>query len=116
MSRKSPVAPSPGVVIEGDGDRLALAGVLDIRTLTQARAAIGQWSKPRESRVLDLTGLDGLDTTGALFLCELSAGQVELAGVRPEHQRLIDLVGALERKPLQQPRAPARWRQLLIQL
>ena len=117
MTRKSPRASSPGVAIEGDGDRLVVEGVLDIRTLGQARAALDPWSKKQSrSRVLDLKGLEGLDTAGALFLCELADRDIELAEASAEHQRLIDLIGALERKPLVQPRVLARWRQLVIQI
>lgn len=116
MRRNTPGAPTPGVAIEGEGDRRSLAGALDIRTLQQARAALDAWAQPRGARVLDLARLDRLDTSGALLLCELAGQQVELAGVREEHRRLIDLVGALEHEPLEHPRAPARWRQLLMQI
>lgn len=98
--------------ITGDGDRLALEGVLDIHTLSEAEAAL----KERKSGALDLAKLSGLDTPGALFLCGLREKKVELTGVRAEHKALLDLICGLEVKPL--PKVPyvARWRQLVIQL
>ncbi len=61
----------PAVIVSGEGDRLALAGELDIATLAGARQALKKWSKPGTSRSLDVAGLDRLDTPGALFLCGL---------------------------------------------
>lgn len=95
---------------------MALDGVLDIHSLNEARIALGQWLKQRKSRALDLRKLSGLDTPGALFLCELRDQHVELTGVRAEHEQLLDLVCGLERKPLAKPKAIPRWRELIIQL
>ena len=75
----------PALTIEGEGDRRSLDGVLDLRTLNQARPALQSWRKQRKSHVLDISKLRGLDTPGALFLCELRDRHVELAGVQPEH-------------------------------
>jgi len=107
---------SPTLAIDGDGDRLALDGVLGIRTLEQARQALERWRTQRKSHVLDVSKLSGLDTPGAMFLCELRDKQVELAGIRPEHEALLELIGGLQRKPLVKPPAVPRWRELVIKL
>lgn len=116
MARASLEPPTPALVFDGNDDRLVLAGVLDMRTLDQARDALQQWLKQHKSGVLDLHKLDGLDTPGALFLCDLAAKRVELTGVRAEHQQLLGLLGGLERKPLLKPKPVPRWRQLVIQI
>ena len=54
----------PTVVVSGDGDRLALAGALEIATLPAARNSLKQWSKQGPSRSLDVSRLDSLDTPG----------------------------------------------------
>ena len=69
---------SPILAVDGNGDRLALDGVLGIRTLDQARHALEQWRKQRKAQVLDVSKLSGLDTPGAMFLCELRNKHVEL--------------------------------------
>src|SRR3989442_379827 len=107
---------SPTLAIEGNDDRLSLDGVLGIRTLDQARQALERWRKQRKSHVLDVSKLSGLDMPGAMFLCELRDKHVELAGVQPEHEALLELIGGLQRKPLTKPPAVPRWRQLVIQL
>ena len=109
-------SPSPTLAIDGDDDRLALDGVLGLPTLDQARQALEHWRKQRKARVLDVSKLSGLDTPGAMFLCELRDKQVELAGVQPEHEALLELIGGLQRKPLVKPPAVPRWRELVIQL
>ena len=107
---------SPILAVDGNGDRLALDGVLGIRTLDQARHTLEQWRKQRKAQVLDVSKLSGLDTPGAMFLCELRDKHVELAGVQPKHEALLELIGGLQRKPLVKPPAVPRWRQLVIQL
>jgi phospholipid/cholesterol/gamma-HCH transport system permease protein len=116
MPRASTEPSTPALAVTGEDDRLALDGVLDIRTLDQARDALKHWLTQRKSRVLDLRKLDGLDTPGALFLCELTARKVELTGVSPEHEHLLELIGGLERKPLAKPRVVPRWRQIIVQI
>ena len=95
---------------------MALEGVLDMHSLEQVRSALGQWIKQRKSRALDLSKLSGLDTSGAMFLCELRDKQVELTGVTLEHGQLLELVCGLERKPLVKPKTMPRWRELIVQL
>jgi len=116
MAGASSKSSVPTLVIDGEGDRLALAGVLGIRTLAQARQALERWRKQRKPHVLDVGKLSGLDTPGAMFLCELRDQHVELAGVQPGHEALLELIGGLPRKPLAKPPAIPRWRQLVIQL
>ena len=106
----------PMLAIEGDGDRRSLDGILGMRTLAQARQALDDWRKQRKPLVLDVSKLGGLDTPGAMFLCELRGKHVELAGVRPEHAALLELIGSLPRKALVKPAVIPRWRQLVIQL
>lgn len=116
MPRASSEPPLPTLALSGDDSRMTLAGVLDVRTVHQARAALQHWLRQRKSHVLDLSQLESLDTPGALFLCELAGRQVEMTGVRAEHEQLLGLLGGLERKPLLKPRAIPRWRQLVIQI
>ncbi len=106
----------PTIVVSGDGDHLALAGALEIVTLTAAKNALKQWSKPGPSRALDIAKLDSLDTPGALFLCGLRDKGVELTGIRTEHQALLDLICGLDLKPLPKVESVPRWRQSIIQL
>ena len=110
---------SANLAVRGDGDRLTLEGALEIATIAEATRALAQWLRERAGgrhRALDLGSLTGLDSPGALLLCELRKKGVELTGVRAEHKALIDLVCGLELKPLPKRRAASRWRQLLIQL
>ena len=106
----------PGVAVTGEGDHLALEGVLDIRTLTAAEAALQHWQQQRKSRALDIGKLRDIDTPGALFLCELRAKGVELTGIRAEHKSLLDLICGLELKPLPKPATVPRWRQFVIDI
>lgn len=112
----SAASASPTIAISGDGDRLALAGVLDIRTLGVAENSLKQRLKQRKSRALDLGKLSGLDSPGALFLCGLRDKGVELTGVRAEHKALLDLICGLDLKPLPKVAPVARWREVIIGL
>lgn len=110
-------APSPPtVVVSGDGDRLALAGTLEIITLPEARNYLKKWSKQGASRTLDIAKLDSLDTPGALFLCGLRDSGVELTGIRAEHRALLDLICGLDLKPLPKADSVPQWRQIIIRL
>ncbi len=52
--RRAPSKSAPSkIALQGDGDQMALDGVLDIHTLEQARSALGKWIKQRKSRSLD---------------------------------------------------------------
>lgn len=115
MQRPSPEPSSPTVAISGDGDRLTLEGALDIRTLAEVEKSLKR-TKHSKSRTLDLRNLTSLDTPGALFLCELREKGVELTGIRAEHKTLLDLICALELKPLPKLKPVPRWRQLIIEL
>lgn len=109
-------APRPTVVVSGDGDRLALAGALDISTLAEAGNALKSWSKKGPSRSLNVAKLDNLDTPGALFLCGLRDKGVKLTGIRADHQALLDLICELDLKPLPKAAATPRWCHFVIQL
>lgn len=106
----------PRLVVSGDGDRLALAGVLEMATLAEARNCLKKESKQGPSRVLDIAGIDSMDTPGALFLCGLRDKGVELTGIRAEHQALLDLICTLDLKPLSKVKAVPRWRQVITRL
>ncbi len=106
----------PTVVVSGDGDRLVLAGALEIVTLAEARNSLKKWSKPGPSRSLNVAKLDSLDTPGALFLCGLKDKGVELTGIRAEHRALLDLICGLDLKPLPKVESVPHWRQIIIQL
>ena len=56
---------------------------------------------------LDLSGLDSLDTPGALLLCALRNENVKLTGVRPEHKALLELVCGLDLQAAAQERTVA---------
>jgi len=105
---------SPAIDIRADGDDLALAGVLDIRTLPEVERALDQRAKGRKLQSINLADVSALDTPGALFLCDLRKRGVELNGVRGEHKALLELICSLELKPL--PKAPRarRWRSMII--
>ena len=109
-------AAAPAIAVTGEGDRMALEGVLDVHTLAAAREALQGWLKKRGGRALDLGKLDGLDTPGALFLCGLREKDVELTGVRAEHKALLDLICGLEMKPMPKPHTMPRWREIIVQL
>jgi phospholipid/cholesterol/gamma-HCH transport system permease protein len=113
-SRRKP-AESPLTIDQRDGSP-ALRGTLDIRTVAQAERGLEQvWGKGK-SRALDLRGLDHLDTPGALLLCALRNKDVELTGVRPEHQSLLDLICGLDLQPLPKPKTVSRVREVVTQL
>lgn len=106
----------PTIVVSGDGDRLALAGALEIATLAEAKNSMKKWSTQGPSRAVDIAGVVSLDTTGALFLCGLRDKGVELTGIRAEHQTLLDLICGLDLKPLPKVESIPRWRQMIIQI
>jgi phospholipid/cholesterol/gamma-HCH transport system permease protein len=106
----------PAVIVGGVGDRVELAGALEIGTLGEARESLKQWTMQGPSRSLDVGKLDSLDTPGALFLCALRDQGVQLTGIRAEHRALLDLICGLDLKPLPQAAPLPRWRQLVIQL
>jgi phospholipid/cholesterol/gamma-HCH transport system permease protein len=118
MPTDVPALVPPGLALSGDGDRLALEGVLDIHALTELRRSLQHWQKQGRGgharRALAVGKLSGLDTPGALFLCELRDKGVELTGVRAEHKALLDLVCGMDVKPLPVPPSIPRWRQLVI--
>lgn len=94
-------------------------GPLGIRTLTEARQLLkdrlGQDPGAQTKGTLDVSGLDGLDTPGALLLCELQHSGFELTGVRAEQKALLELVAAHDLQPLPRIEAIPRWRQLITQ-
>jgi phospholipid/cholesterol/gamma-HCH transport system permease protein len=102
--------------VTGEAGHLTLEGALDVHTLTAAQELLRHSLKKRGSHALNLAELGQLDTPGALFLCELRDKGVRLTGIRVEQQRLLDLVGGLDLKPLPTLRSVSRWRQLIIQL
>ena len=116
MPRASSASPSPSITIDDDGAHAALKGALGIHTLPELEASLKAQPSKGRSRALELSGLTELDTPGALFLCALRKDGVDLTGVRPEHQALLDLVGGLDLKPLPKVAQIPRWRQLVIEL
>lgn len=116
MPRALSEPPTPAIAIDADGERPALRGALQIRTLVEAERSLELWSRDGKGRALDLSTLSTLDTPGALFLCRLRNQGVELTGIRAEHKALLDLVRGLELKPLPKARPVPRWRQLITEL
>ncbi|MEP7329414.1 MAG: ABC transporter permease, partial [Betaproteobacteria bacterium] len=106
---------APDVAVTGEGEQLALEGVLDRRTLVAAEIALRQLQRKRGSRTLDIGKLREIDTPGALFLCGLRDKGVELTGVRTEHKSLLDLICSLDLKPPPKPVPAPRWRHFVIQ-
>ncbi len=102
---------APALRVSGDGDHHALAGALTIGTLPAARHSLAAWTGRGAACTLDVAGLTSLDTPGALFLCALRDTGVALAGVRADHQLLVDLIGDLDLTPAPALAAPPRWRQ-----
>jgi ABC-type transporter Mla MlaB component len=107
---------SPELAIDDRGDHPVLEGVLDIRSVPNAQVLLARWRKKPKGRALDVSGLETLDTPGALLLCALRREDVELTGVRPEHRALLDFVCGLDLKPLPALRSVPRWREVVIQL
>jgi phospholipid/cholesterol/gamma-HCH transport system permease protein len=95
-----------------DGDRAAFEGTLDVRTVGDAE----RFMEGHRTRSIDVGNLSALDTLGALFLWQWQRSDGELTGVQPPQQRLLDLVGGLDARPLPRVKAPRRWRQLVMQL
>lgn len=93
-----------------------LQGRLDWHTLAQVKEALQHDRRKCAVSTLDLRNLDTLDSTGALFLCELREQGIVFSGVRPEHSALLDLVCGLELRALPQPKKLPRWRELAIQI
>ena len=62
MRKAVPEPLASPMALSGEGDRRVLEGVLDIRTLAQARDFLGPWLRQHKSRELDLAGLSALDT------------------------------------------------------
>ena len=110
MAKTAAEPPPAAFAVKGDGEHLTLEGALDIRTLTDARKALGERMKGRKAATLDIAGLSALDSTGALFLCGLRGKNGEITGVRPEHKALLDLVCGLDLKPLPKVPVVARWK------
>jgi phospholipid/cholesterol/gamma-HCH transport system permease protein len=108
--------PQAALVVSGEGNSLALAGVLEISTLVDAGNLLSGWSKHGPSRQLDIARLSSLDTSGALLLCGLRDKGVQLTGVGAEQRSLLDLVYGLDLKPIPKVKAVSRWRQFLVQL
>lgn len=107
--------PTSSVAIEPRPDGVAIRGALDIRTLQDAQRALASWRK-RKAGVIDLAGLERLDTPGARLLCTLRDRDIELVGLRKEHAALLDLVCGLPVKPLPAPPDVPRWLKVIIDL
>src|SRR5215469_3333254 len=112
--------PPATLSLHEEGDSLALEGALETSTLAEFTRSLAQWLKERGAdrhvRALDLKGLSGLDTPGALFLRELREKGVELTGASAEHKALLEFIDGLELEPLPQVPATPRWRKLLIDI
>ena len=76
--------------------RMVLTGALTIAHATQAitelKAALGKKTK---WQAVDISGLDALDTAGALLLCDLGR-DIPIAGASDTHRALLELISSLE--------------------
>ena len=106
----------PSITLQGDGERARMAGALVIRTLASAKAALDQRAGGRKLESLDLSGLESLDTPGALFLCDLRASGVQLAAARREHASLLELVCGLDLAPLPRAKEVSRAREFVADI
>ena len=116
MPSTSTTLSTPAFAVSGEGDRLALEGALDVRTLASATESLQRQVKQRKLRALDVDKLEELDTPGALLLLGLAGKGVELTGVRAEHRARRDLIGRLKLQPLPHPAAVPRWREWVIDI
>ena len=116
ISSKPTMPAPPAIAISGDGERLVLAGALDIHTLAEAKRGLQARQKKRHAYTLDLAALTSLDTPGALFLCELRNKGVQLTGASKAHAALLDLIANLDLKSLPKVKMPPRWRELVMAL
>jgi phospholipid/cholesterol/gamma-HCH transport system permease protein len=113
--RTSPKAREPVLVIdEGDGTT-ALRGTLDIHSVVEAQRKLLR-SGGRVPSSIDLSGLERLDTPGALLLCALHERNAQFTGLRPEHEALLGLVCALDVKPLPKRQPVSRAREIVVAL
>lgn len=124
MTTESTEAPSNPVrelardrklVVDERGGRIALRGTLDIHTVTDARGRLLRAGDPGRPTI-DLSGLERLDTPGALLLCSLRDRKAQFTGLRPEHGALLELVCALDVTPLPSRQASSRARELIVAL
>jgi phospholipid/cholesterol/gamma-HCH transport system permease protein len=118
MRRHAFAAGAPDIasalVVDGEGACLSLKGDLGLRTLDVLRHALHrQGPDPAE---LDLTGLQRLDTPGAMLLCGLREQGLRLEGLHARHADLLKLVCGLQTQEV--PRTPrvARWLEIVIDL
>ena len=110
MKRISPTSPVQ-LIVSADGRVIQLVGVLSIHTIADAEVGL----RNAERKTIDLSGLTGLDTSGALFLCTLKKSG-ELINIRPEHDTLLDLICALDNRPLPRQEEIPAWREFLTNL
>ena len=109
--------PASNTLARNDSNVLAVEGALTIHTLMATKQSLQRHVSSTKSVALDLAGVTSLDTPAALYLCELlKKKNVTLTNIRPEHQALLDLIGALELKDLPKPKTQPAGRQLIIRL
>ena len=93
----------------GAAHHVAVSGELDIASVEQLeRVLLDVEQADGEPIVLDLTGLDFIDSTGLRLVLDANArcggpnGRLAIAG-SPAVERLLDIVGLRERLPLITP-------------
>lgn len=75
--------------------RLVLTGSLTVRQLPHAADQLQATLKDAKgATAIDISGLDKLDTAGALLLCDASA-TLPIAGAGDDHLALLELIGGL---------------------
>ncbi len=78
-----------------DGTRLVLSGQLTLATIGPLEAALRAMDGP--IRIVDLAGVDEIDTVGAYVVCRLARAQnSDITGASPEAERLLAAVREIE--------------------
>ena len=90
----------------GDTHRVAAVGELDIATVEALDRAVREIEDTGQMIVLDLSGLDFIDSTGLRLVIDLNeryggeADRLRVVAGSPAVERLLDIAGLRDRLPL----------------
>ncbi len=95
--------------------RCIVSGALTVHTLMRATAQLHPEQTPRKNwQAIDISGLQSLDTAGALMLSEIGR-TLAIAGANAQQRALLELVSSLQVPPTQKS-IPRRWQDTITQL